>query len=74
MREDGHVAQETTDRYKWERPEVKRSIERPRRTTDDNSKVDLQEVGWGGMDLTDLAESRDTWRTLVNAAMKLRVP
>ena len=47
------------DTYRWERSEVKRPNERSRRTWEDNNKVDLQEMGWGGMDLTNLAESRD---------------
>jgi len=58
-----------TGTYRWERPEVKRPNERLRHTWEDNRKVDLQEVGWEGMNLIDLAESRDTWRTLVIAAM-----
>jgi hypothetical protein len=36
--------------------------------------MDLQEVGWGGMDWTDLAQCRDRWRALTDAAMNLRVP
>jgi hypothetical protein len=31
-------------------------------------------MGWDGMDWIDLAEDRDQWRALVNAAMNLRVP
>ena len=36
--------------------------------------MDLQEEGWGGMDLIDLIEDRDRWRALLNSAMKLLVP
>jgi hypothetical protein len=32
------------------------------------------EIEWGGMDWIDLAEDRDKWRTLMNAAMNFRVP
>ena len=47
---------------------------RPRRRWEDNSKMDLQEVGCGGMDWIELAEDRDRLRALVNAVMNLRVP
>jgi hypothetical protein len=39
----------------------------------DNIKMDLLEIGWGGVDWIDLAQDRDKWRALVNAVMKLRV-
>jgi hypothetical protein len=29
---------------------------------EDNIKMDLQEVGWGGMDWIDLAGDMDSWR------------
>jgi hypothetical protein len=40
----------------------------------DNIKMDLREIGWGGMDWIDLAQDRDQWRALVNTVMNLRVP
>ena len=47
---------------------------RPRRRWVDNIRMDLQEVGCGYMDWIGLAQDRDRWRTLVSAAMNLRVP
>jgi hypothetical protein len=56
------------------KPEGKRPLGRPRRRWKDNIKMDLQEVGCGGMDWIDLARDKDRWRALVNAVMNLRVP
>jgi len=56
------------------KPERKRPPVRPRRRWEDNIKMDLQNVGCGGMDWFGLAQDRDRWRTFVNAVMNLRVP
>jgi hypothetical protein len=40
----------------------------------DNIKMDLREIGWGGMDWIDLAQDRNHWMALANTAMSLRVP
>jgi hypothetical protein len=54
--------------------EEKRPLGRPRRTWEDNIKMDVQEVGGGQGDWMELAQDRDRWRALVNAVKNLRVP
>jgi hypothetical protein len=52
----------------------KRPLGRRRRSWVDNIKVDLRQIGWGGMDWIDMAQDRDQWRALLNTVINLRVP
>jgi hypothetical protein len=56
------------------KPEGKRPLGRPRCRREDNIRMDLREMGCGGMDWIDLARDRDQWRDLLNTVMNLRVP
>jgi hypothetical protein len=56
------------------KPEGKRPLGRPRHRWVDNIKMDLLEIGWGGVDWIGLAEDRDKWRALVNVVINLKVP
>jgi len=74
----GHVARMGERRGVYRvlvgKPEGKRPLGRPRRRWEDNIKMDLREVGCGGMDWIELAQDRDRWRALVKTVMNLRVP
>jgi len=77
MRLAGHVARMGEGRGVYRilvrKPERKRPMGRPRRRWEDNIKMDLQEVGCGGMGWIELAQDRDRWQALVNALMNLPV-
>ena len=77
MRWAGHVARmgerKGTYRVLVEKPERKRPIWRSRRRWEDNIKMNLQELAFGGMDWIELAQDRARWRALVNAVINLRI-
>ena len=56
------------------KPEGKRPLGRPRHRWEDNIKMDLHEVGCGGMDWIELAQGRDTCLALVTVVTNLQVP
>jgi hypothetical protein len=56
------------------RPEGKRPPERPRRRWEDNSKMDLREIGIDGTNGIRLARERVQWRAFVKMVMNLGVP
>jgi hypothetical protein len=78
MKWAGHVARMGEKRNAYRllvgKPEGKRPLGKLRRRWVNNIKMDLLEIGWGGVDWIGLAEDRDKWRALVNAVMNLRVP
>jgi hypothetical protein len=53
--------------------EGKRLLGRPRCRCVDDTKMNLREIGWGGMDLIDLAQDRNQWRALVNRIICCKV-
>jgi len=54
------------------KPEGKRLLGRPRRSWENNIKMDLQEVECWAMDCIELSQVRDSWRALVSAVMNIR--
>jgi hypothetical protein len=55
------------------KPEGKRPLGRRRRRWVD-TKMDLKEIGWDGVDWIDMVQDRDKWKALVNTVLNLRVP
>ena len=55
------------------KPKGKRPLGSPRRRWEDNIKMDLQEVGRGGVNWMELAQDRDRWRALVSTVMNFGV-
>jgi hypothetical protein len=77
MRWAGHVARMGEERKLYKvlvgKPEGKRPLVRPRRRLEDGIRMDLREIGLGGVDWIRLSQDRDRWRADVSAVMNLRV-
>ena len=56
------------------KPKGRRPLRRPMPRWEDNIQMNLQEVGWGGMDWIDMAQDTNRRRVLVNDVMNLQVP
>jgi hypothetical protein len=54
------------------KPEEKRPLGRPRSRWEDGIRMDLREIGLGGVDWIQLSQDRDWWRAVVSAVMHLR--
>jgi hypothetical protein len=55
------------------KPEGMRPLESPRRRWVDNIKMDLREIGWGGMDWIDVTQD-NRWWALMNTVMNILFP
>jgi hypothetical protein len=73
----GHVARMGEERKAYKvlvgKPEGKRPLVRPRSRWEDWIRMDLGEIGLGGVDWIRLSQDRDRWRAVVSAVMNLRV-
>jgi hypothetical protein len=77
MRWAKHVARMGEERKVYKvlvgKPEGKRQLGRPRHRWEDGIRMDLREIGLGGVDWIRLAQDRDRWRAVVSAVTYLRV-
>jgi hypothetical protein len=77
MRWAGYVARMGEERKVYKvlvgKPEGKRLLGRPRCRWEDGIRMDLREIGLGGVDWIQLAQVRDRWRAVVSAVMNLQV-
>jgi hypothetical protein len=77
MRWAGHVARMGEERKLYKllvgKLEGKRPMGRPRSRWEDGIRMDLMEIGFGGVDWIRLSQDRDRCRAVVSAVMNLRV-
>jgi hypothetical protein len=77
MRWTGHVTRvgDKSGAYRVlvENLDGKSPVGRPRRIWENNIKMNLLDVGWGGMDRIDVPQRRESWRALVSAVMNVRI-
>jgi hypothetical protein len=55
------------------KPEGKRPLGRLRHRWEDGIRMDLGEIGLGGVDWIRLSQDRDRWRAVVSVVINLRV-
>jgi hypothetical protein len=76
MRWAGHVAHMGEERIVYRvlvgKPEGKRPLRRPRRMWEDGIRMDLRQIGLGGVDWIRLAQDMGRWQEVVSAVMNLR--
>jgi hypothetical protein len=77
MRWAGHVARMGEERKVYKvlvgKSEGKRSLGRPSRRWEDGIRMDLREIGLGGVYWIRLAQDKVRWRAVVSAVMNSRV-
>jgi hypothetical protein len=56
------------------KPEGKRPLGRSRCRSEDDTRIDLTDIVWEGVDWMHLAQDRDQWQALVNLVMNLQLP
>jgi len=73
----GHVARMEEGRGVYKvlvgKSKGKRPLVRTRCRWEDNIKIELEELGCGGVAWIELAQDRDRWRAVVSSVMNLRV-
>jgi hypothetical protein len=77
MRWAGHVACMGEERKVYKvlvgKPEGKWPLGRSRHRWEDGIRMDLREIGLGGVDWIQLSQDRDRWRAIVSAVMNFQV-